>query len=148
MAEQSITIQSIWSPPGKDFPKVINTPEQNKYHLYKDQEQLAPYLQVGRVVQLDVFETTNQQGKPISRIQNVLVDGQLVIPQGTERQGSSQTTSGEEKGMWWKELGECLRSGYIDRTTPEGKLLRKAYYAQMFTVLDIQIESKPKETTE
>ena len=48
----------------------------------------------------------------------------------------------QELGMWWKELGEMLRSGDIDKTTPHYKLLRSAYYAQMFSVLGIKIEQK------
>ncbi len=53
--------------------------------------------------------------------------------------------SGQEVGMWWKELGECLRCGEVDKDTPVGKSLRKAYYAQMFSVLGISIE---KDATE
>lgn len=53
--------------------------------------------------------------------------------------------SGQETGMWWKEMGENLRSGEIDKNTPVGKMLRKVYYAQMFSVLGINIEqSKEK----
>lgn len=43
-----------------------------------------------------------------------------------------------ERGMWWKELGECLRKGDIDKNTPQGKQLRTAYYKEMFRVLDIK----------
>ena len=53
----------------------------------------------------------------------------------------------EEKGMWWKELGEMLRAGDIDKTKPAGKFLRDAYYAQMFSVLDITVESTHKESS-
>ncbi len=41
--------------------------------------------------------------------------------------------SGQEIGLWWKEMGEGLRSKYI--TDP---LLKLAYFAQMFNVLDIK----------
>ena len=50
--------------------------------------------------------------------------------------------SGEERGMWFKELGEMLRSGDIDKATPHGKLLRHFYYAQMFNRLDIEIKDE------
>ncbi len=50
--------------------------------------------------------------------------------------------SGEEVGMWYKELGGMIRAKDIDLTTPHGKLLRKAYYAKMFQVLNIKIETK------
>ena len=80
MPEQ-ITIQKIWSPPGKEFPKVFTTPEQTKFHLYEDQAGLKDYFRLGAVVNLDAFDTTNQQGKPIRRIRNVFVDNKPVIPQ-------------------------------------------------------------------
>ena len=91
MAEETIRVQSIWSPPGKEFPKVINTPEQRKYHLYQDQKELVSHIQVGDEVVIEVLETTNQQGKPISRIQNVILDGEPVIGrQVKETQPKSQ----------------------------------------------------------
>ncbi len=46
-----------------------------------------------------------------------------------------------EEGMWWKELGEMLRAGDIDKTKPMGKALRDFYYTQMLSVLDITLES-------
>ena len=48
--------------------------------------------------------------------------------------------SGEEIGMWWKELGEDLRSGHIDRNSSVGKALRLTYFAQMFKVLNIDLK--------
>lgn len=78
---ETISIQSIWNPPGKEFPKVITTPEQAKFHLYKDQEQLTQNLKVGSLVAIDCLDTTNRQGKPIRRIQNVILDGQPIISQ-------------------------------------------------------------------
>ena len=50
--------------------------------------------------------------------------------------------SGPEVGLWWKQLGDDLRSGHIDKTTPQGKLLRAAYFAQMFSVLKIKIDKE------
>jgi len=46
----------------------------------------------------------------------------------------------QERGMWWKELGECLRSGEIDVKTPRGLALRVAYYTEMSRVLGIPIK--------
>ena len=64
-----------------------------------------------------------------------VVEGQTGISQ-------PQQPAPQELGMWWKELGECLRSGEIDKTKPSGKLLRAAYYAQMFQVLNLKIEKE------
>lgn len=48
----------------------------------------------------------------------------------------------QEIGMWWKELGEMLRAKDIDITKPAGKAMRTAYYAQMLSVLPIEIKNK------
>lgn len=47
-----------------------------------------------------------------------------------------------EQKFWWGQLGECLRTGEIDKATPQGKLLRIAYYAEMLQVLNLKIEKK------
>ena len=52
----------------------------------------------------------------------------------------------QEIGMWFKELGEMLRAGDIkDQATH--KLLRSAYYAQMFASLGIKIKEVKDETS-
>ena len=48
----------------------------------------------------------------------------------------------KEKELWWRELGESLRSGLIDRNTPAGKLLERFYKAEMQSVLGFKIEKK------
>lgn len=59
----------------------------------------------------------------------------------------TQRPSGQEVGLWWKEVGEMLRCGDIDTSKSHGKLVRAAYYAQMFSVLDIKFEkSEGKES--
>jgi len=51
-----------------------------------------------------------------------------------------QKVSGEEMGMWWKELGECLRAGYVKSDS-----LRKFYLAKMYSVIGFEAgQSKPK----
>ena len=47
---------------------------------------------------------------------------------------------GMQEEMFWKELGEMLRSGDIDKAKPTGKALRKLYYAKMFSVLEIKLK--------
>ncbi len=77
----TITIQEVWCPPGKEFPKVLTTPEKKKYHLYEDQAELAEHIKVGHQIAILPLDTTNAAGKPINRIQNVYVDGKPVIAQ-------------------------------------------------------------------
>ena len=59
--------------------------------------------------------------------------GELKRPQVTD-------IAPQERGMWYKELGACIREKDIDTTTPEGKLLRSAYYVEMMRVLNIKLE--------
>lgn len=75
---------------------------------------------------------------PPSTEPEILSEHQDVI----DRAIKPQEVSGQERGMWWKELGEMLRAGDIDKTKPEGKLLRTAYYAKMLEVLNLKIKQK------
>ncbi len=43
----------------------------------------------------------------------------------------------QERGMWWKEVGECIRSGAINKETPAGLQMMVAYYTEMRRVLGI-----------
>ncbi len=49
-------------------------------------------------------------------------------------------TSSPETGMWWGQLGEMIRHGNIDKSTPQGVTAIKAYYAEMFCVLGINVK--------
>jgi len=101
-----------------------------------------PYddLQVGKIVELDI-----QQGKMADDTPRIVA---IVGKEAKPDTGSSAKPSSEQdrrsqeisEHVWWKELGLCLRAGDIDKTKPAGKALRKAYYAKMFSVLDIKIE--------
>ncbi len=62
---------------------------------------------------------------------------QIDTPSKTDPRGEAI-----REGLWWKELGECLRSGLIDRATPAGKLLERFYKAEMQSVLGFKIEKK------
>lgn len=43
------------------------------------------------------------------------------------------------KAVCLKELGECIRSGDVDKTKPSGKLLRQAYYLMLYDGLNIKL---------
>ena len=50
-----------------------------------------------------------------------------------------------EVAFWWNQLGECLRSGFIDVSKPQGLQLKMAYLAEMFRVLNIKpTKTEPK----
>jgi len=72
-------------------------------------------------------------------------------PQDTRKPveaSSKAIISGQELGMWYKELGESLRSDLIDKTTAQGKALKRFYFLRMFDVLGIKVEKKQTETSE
>ena len=74
-----------------------------------------------------------------------LVEGELPQPEKPTPQAEPITQiAPQERGMWWKQLGDDLRSGHIDKSAPQGKLLRSAYFAEMFRVLNIKIKDKPE----
>lgn len=51
--------------------------------------------------------------------------------------------AGEERGMWWKEVGENFRKGLFDKDDGKnGTMLWHAYQAQMFASLEITFEKK------
>lgn len=81
-----------------------------------------------------------------------VVDAKLVekelpktpVPQKEQASNEKPSTphAPQELGMWWKEVGEGLRTGLIDPTTPMGKALYDFYFAQMFSVLSITVEEE------
>ena len=74
-----------------------------------------------------------------------LVEGELPEPVTRYPPSGPPSKSREDgirEGMWFKELGECLRSGLIDRETPAGKLLERFYKAEMQSVLGFKFEKK------
>jgi len=50
--------------------------------------------------------------------------------------------SPEERGMWWKEVGENFRAGLFKKDEGNGALLWRTYIAQMLSSLEITIERK------
>ena len=55
------------------------------------------------------------------------------------RPTSKQTISGEERGMWWKEIGELIRSDKLEEVFGEkdAPFIRKAYKLQAIASLGI-----------
>jgi len=48
----------------------------------------------------------------------------------------------QERGMWWKEVGENFRSGLFKKDEGSGALLWRAYVAQMLASLEIKLGKK------
>lgn len=102
--------------------------------IAKKREKLHPLFQQGVAV-LCHWET--YMNKPyISDAK--LVEGELpppVTPETVPVPGV-KTTAPQERGMWWKQLGDDLRSGHIDKSTTMGKAWRLFYFAEMTRVLE------------
>ena len=65
------------------------------------------------------------------------------VTAGVEKVPPKPQISGEERGMWWKELGEWLRLKEEDKgANPVWKQLRLVYFAKLFSVCDIEIKDK------
>ena len=75
--------------------------------------------------------------KSAEYVKDAVEVGEATPPLPSDRQAHKEP-SGQETGMWYKELGEMIRAGDIDITTPEGKLMRQAYYTKMMMVLDLK----------
>jgi len=69
------------------------------------------------------------------------------LPVHVERFGGESDTRSHEiaVNMWWKEVGEALRSGLADTNTPIGKILASCYFQKMYEVLGIDIKQVKKE---
>ncbi len=70
-------------------------------------------------------ETTSQAPQPIS----------IPIKTETNPPIKKEDISPQERGMWFKELGQCIRSGELPKDTPAGKVARMKYYPEMQRVL-------------
>jgi len=128
-------------PDGKDAGKAIFDKLKEKWEL----------CQVGVAVDLKLDKEDNWN------CYDILLDGDALpppvkppivesaLPPKHEAESAPKTATKDEiiaRHVWWKQLGDDLRSGHIDKTTETGKALRKAYFAEMFSVLDIKIEKE------
>jgi len=106
-------------------------------------ERLHPLFEQGKAVLLHWETYMNKpyvaDAKP--------VEGELPPPsepieeyvkEVTARQGIAP----QEKGMWWKEVGENFRTGLFKKDEGNGALLWRAYITQMLASLEITIERK------
>ncbi len=87
------------------------------------------------------FEMGEYNGKPFVQDFHVLSSEQAHEIQ-THPQKPEQVIAPQEKGMWWKEVGENFRVGLFkkDDTEGNGSTLWRHYVTQMLTSLEIKIE--------
>jgi hypothetical protein len=93
-------------------------------------------LDKGTTMELEVTPGRNEQDTPrISR------------PKSQEEQHiPGQSPAPQELGMWWKELGECIRTGQMDKDYPKACVkIKHQYYKRMCEVTGVDFNA-PKET--
>ena len=146
---------------GKDFKKVtLKDGQVLKVKQGREGSLKAKWdlLQWGVAIKFTMTDFTKPDGVKIPFVSNIeTVEGALpeptepkILPEHKEAIDASRKAVREvapqERGMWYKQLGDDLRSGHIDIKTPQGKLMRAAYFAEMLRVLDIHIK-EDKATT-
>lgn len=100
----------------------------------------------GKAIDLEMGTFTDKDGVGHPFVADFSVVADNLAPETTpvvppeHKDAEKSTPSGQETGMWFKELGECLRSGYISKTDPLYSAARTAYFAQMFSILNIEVE--------
>jgi len=130
---------------GKDFKKVTlgdGSVHNIKYGREGFLKAKWGELQVGRAYS---FIMGDYQGHPFVK-DFVAVEGELpeathpeVIPEHMQKPEPEKPKSSPETGMWWKEMGDMLRSGDIKTDHPMYHDFRNAYYKEMSRVLNIPI---------
>ena len=126
---------------GNPYMKVHGSDDKT-YSIF--QEGLWNVLQVGAAVQLTLEK--NQKGywnvTDATSVAKELAGKEPKTVEASIRENMEWKDKQIEQKFWWGQLGECLRTKEIDKTTPHGKLLRAAYYAQMFQVLNLKVKKE------
>jgi len=93
----------------------------------------------GRAVKLTYDTYKNRKYIVGIELLEITVDEKVI----TEQQKVKPAPAPQELGMWWKELGECIRSGAIDKDFPNSNVLIKGqYYKQMESVTGISMKKE------
>ena len=95
-------------------------------------------IEVGKTYPLDINPPQKEGYSP--QLVKLIKAEDLPAPTKPKPMPSAPEISGPEIGLWWKQLGDDLRSGHIDRNSSVGKALRLTYFAQMFKVLNIDLK--------
>lgn len=112
----------------------VHSSDGKTYSIFE--EGLWNTLQVGSAVQLTLEK--NQKGYwGVTDAKSVAQE----LAAKAEEPPKSQPAP-QELGMWWKEAGEMIRTGYIKKDTDVGGVVYRAYFAKMLDVLGIKVEKK------
>ena len=118
-----------------NFGNLIVTPtDGDDVKISEKRKQLFDFFQQGNVVKLYWAEYMQKRYVAKAEVEQEAPKDYVV------KETKKSDPAPQAMGMWWKELGEMIRTKDIDLSTPHGKLLRSWYYAEMFRVLDIKID--------
>jgi hypothetical protein len=101
---------------------------------------LFPVFQPGASVIVGYSEYMNKEYVAEANSAGTVVETDKPVQPEKKPESKPHETAPQERGMWWKEVGENFRSGLFKKDEGNGKLLWKAYVAQMLTVLDIKFD--------
>jgi hypothetical protein len=118
------------------------------YYCYQN---MISKLEIGAIIEAEI-KTSGDKGQ-YKNIESWTLANQTsleapqtlpVVATPTQPIKPKVLVSGEERGMWWKEAGECLRAGLIDKNdNGPGTQLWKAYVKKMLEVIEVTI-TKPE----
>ena len=94
-------------------------------------------LQIGRAYSFEMGEFGSQKLPYVKDFKSV--EKQLAEKLESEKPPTPHIIAPQELGLWWKELGECIRSGQIVEDFPNAHTKIKAqYYKRMFEVTEVK----------
>jgi len=140
-------------------PDPQNMSEDESYLHFADQSGAMHRIKKNRTSAVELIK--NNPGKAVSLNYGSYMNKEYIhtvdlvgdkLPPGVEPPKDMTPPRGipqiapQEKGMWWKEVGENFRAGLFKKDDDgNGALLWRAYVTQMLASLEINIKSKKEE---
>lgn len=116
----------------------------DEHKIGKKRPHLFPVFQPGVAIHLSYAQYMNKEYIVNATPLEQMITETQPPPTGAEQQPIPRETkvAPQELGMWWKELGESIRSGEIDKSYPKSAVkIRSQYYNKMFSVTGIEKET-------
>jgi len=141
-------VTSEYTSKGSEYLKVKGiTPDNNEVtkSVFDNLKDFWDLLEVGNSVDF----TLEQKGKywNVVGIKPVKTDdNRPPLQKSHDEHSSTPQVAPQERGMWWKEVGENFRAGLFKKDDGgAGEFLWKAYIKQMFISLELKYNKEVKE---